>query len=184
VSLRLTIASFLLGTVICPADVERHPVRLHLEPVVYEESMVWPLFEFLDIKVAKYRVVSDEPFDCIHAHVSFRERDASGKLVETEYLDGGCCITHGSSGDIVTFLLSPEKAYIAACGLHSGGDGKETKFLQRVKGEYYNWASSPDAKKRSNKIEIYSVEAGGGGKKGEKIGSIELELTAESLRSN
>jgi hypothetical protein len=137
------------------------------------------LLNFLDVKVARFHVVSNKPFESLHARVIFFERDMSGKLMETDRLESGCMFPQrGIRTATLSFLLSPTKAFVSLA--ESSGDSKETRFLQRVKGEYSNWSQSPVNRNTGSRIEVYSVYSGAGGAQGEKLGSIELEVTAES----
>jgi hypothetical protein len=79
----------------------------------------------------------------------------------------------------LSFLLSPTKAFVSLA--ESPGESKETRFLQRVKGEYSHWRQSPVSQNSGSRIEVYGVYADAGGVQGDKLGSIELEVTAESL---
>jgi hypothetical protein len=176
---RATVLSLLLSTAVSAEPVEHRPVSVRLEPVTYEESDVGVLLNFLDVKIARYHVVSDRPFGSLHVHVIFFERDMSGKLVETDRLETSCMfVQRGIRTATLSFLLSPTKAFVSLA--QSPGDSKETRFLQKVKGEYSNWSQSPDSRNVGSRIEVYSVYSGAGGGQGDKLGSIELEVTAES----
>ena len=59
---RATVLSLLLIAAVSAEPVERRPVSVRLEPVAYEESVVGALLNFFDVKVARYRVVSNKPF--------------------------------------------------------------------------------------------------------------------------
>jgi len=177
---RTTVLSFLLSMAVSAEPVEHRPVSVRLEPVASEESVVAALLNFLDIKVARFHVISNKPFESLHARVIFFERDMSGKLVETDRLESGCMFPQrGIRIATLSFLLSPTKAFVSLA--ESPGASKETSFLQRVKGEYSNWSQSPVSRNSGSRIEVYSVYAGEGGVQGDKLGSIELEVTAESL---
>jgi hypothetical protein len=176
---RTTVLSLLLSTAVSAEPVEHHPVSVRLEPVASEESVVGALLSFLDVKIARYQVISNRPFASLHARVIFYERDMSGKLVETDSLESGCMFAQrGIRTATLSFLLSPTKAFVSLA--QSPGDSKETTFLQRVKGEYANWSQSPVSRNSGSRIEVYSVYDGAGGVQGNKLGSIELEVNAES----
>ena len=177
--LRATVLSLLLSTAFSAEPVEHRPVSVRLEPISSEESVVGALLNFLEVKIARFHVVSNKPFGSLHARVIFFERDISGQLVETERLESGCMFPQrGIRIAILSFLLSPTKALLSLA--ESTGDSKETRFLQRVKGDYSNWSQSPVNQNSASRIEVYSVYSGAGGAQGEKLGSIELEVTAES----
>ena len=125
--------SFLLSTAVSAEPVEHRPVSVRLELIAYEESVVGVLLNFLDVKIARYHVVSAKPFGFLHVHVIFFERDMSGKLVETDRLETSCMfVQSGIRTATLSFLLSPTKAFVSLAG--SPGDSKETRFLQKMKG--------------------------------------------------
>ncbi len=174
-----TVLTLLSSAAALEAPVEHHLVSVRLEPVPYEESVVGSLLNFLEVKLARYRVMSSRPFASLHVRVIFLERDVSGKLVEMDRLESGCMfVQRGIRSATLSFLLSPTKAFVSLA--ESPGDSKETNFLQRVKGEYSNWNQSSNTRDSGSRIEVYSVYSGGGGVEGNKLGSIELEVTAES----
>lgn len=177
--MRVTAFVLLIATAFCSAAVEPHPVRVRLEPVVQEDSPVWELFDFLETKVIRYRIVAEEPVSRFTAKVTFRLRDSSRKLVETDHLDSrGCMSSHAMSSAILTFLISPEKAFISISGC---SDRISTKFLQRVSGEYHYWKPSPDLENPGDTIDIYAVYSGSKKVEIDKTASIELKVGAETF---
>ena len=172
--------AFTLFCAICcrTAAADRHAVPVKLEAVVWEDSAVWPLFDFLDVKVVRYRIVADEPVASITAKVTFRLRDSSGKLVESDHLDGGCMYTHGQKSALFTFLIGPEKAFVSVDG---SSDKIATDFLKRVSGEYHYWKPSPDLDDRGNKIDMYAAYSQSKKTESSKTASIELEVSAETF---
>src|SRR4030095_4489119 len=92
----------LIATALSAAAVDPRVVPVHHEPVVRDHSPVWELFDFLDTKVIQYQLVADEPVSRFTAKITFRLRDFSGKLVETDPLEGGCMYTHSTSTATLT----------------------------------------------------------------------------------
>ena len=140
---------------------------------------MWAHFlSFLDVRVARYQVISNRPFASLHARVIFYERDMSGKLVETDRLESGCMFAQrGIRTATLSFLLSPTKAFVSLA--ESPGNSKETRFAQGER-RVLELSQSPVTRNSGGRIEVYSVYDGAGAVQGDKLGSIELEVTAES----
>src|SRR5690242_8640952 len=103
--MRIAIYCVLIAGACSASAAEPRAVRVRLEPVVRDESPVWELFDFLETKVIQYRLVADEPVSRFVARITFRLRDGSGKLVESDHLDGGSWYSHAMSSATLTFLI-------------------------------------------------------------------------------
>src|SRR5436309_2516858 len=114
--MRVAALTLLICSVCWAAAVEPRAVPVHLEPVVRDRSPVWDLFDFLDTKVIQFRLIAGEPVSRFTAKITFRLRDSSGKLVETDHLDGGGMSSHAMSSATLTFFISPEKAFVSVDG--------------------------------------------------------------------